>query len=302
MVCPQGLADESAELARRLPSDCVLVVDCYAPALVERALLVPGDPRFAGFRGNVIEALERADLLLVANQPQRVYAQGMLSVLGRVAPERTPPPVILAPMGAPPPSPAGADPAVPTVLWYGGLWPWFDGVTAVGAFADVARQVPTAHLRILGGRHPRGEAPDTLDSVLAAAAALGVADRVESIPVGAPGGRAPAAGCRSHALSAWLMTASSTGWLSAHGCWISSARASRSCAHRAMRSAISQSRRVRRYLSPPAMRLLLLVRSPCSSVTSVRADRTLRRGACWRQAWHPSARSPRRWRGLPHRL
>jgi glycosyltransferase involved in cell wall biosynthesis len=186
VVCPQGLADEAADLARRLPAGCALAVDCYAPALVERALLGPGDLRFAAFRRRVLGALERADLLLVANQPQRAYVAGMLSALGRMAPERTPPPVLLAPMGAPPPQPAAADPATPLVLWYGGLWPWFDGATAIEAFAIVARELPAARLRILGGRHPRGEAPDSLDAVLAAATTLGVRDRVESLPWAAP--------------------------------------------------------------------------------------------------------------------
>lgn len=186
VVCPQGLADDAAELARRLPATCALVLDCYAPALVERALLVPGDPRFAGFRRRVLSALARADLVLVANQPQRAYVVGMLSAIGRVAPERAPPPVILAPMGAPPSQAPAGDPATPLVLWYGGLWPWFDGETAVQAFALVARERADARLRILGGRHPHGGAPDTLDAVLAAAGDLGVADRVESLPWAAP--------------------------------------------------------------------------------------------------------------------
>jgi glycosyltransferase involved in cell wall biosynthesis len=186
VVCPQGLADEAAELARRLPPGCALAVDCYAPALVERALLVPRDPRFAGFRRRVLGALERADLLLVANQPQRAYVAGMLSALGRMAPEHAPPAVVLAPMGAPPPRPEAADPPPPLVLWYGGLWPWFDGVTAVRAFALVAREHPAARLRILGGRHPRGEAPDTLDEVLAVATTAAVRERVESAPWASP--------------------------------------------------------------------------------------------------------------------
>jgi glycosyltransferase involved in cell wall biosynthesis len=85
-------------------------------------------------------------------------------------------------MGAPPvrPLPDAADGSL--VLWYGGLWPWFDGETAVEAFALVAREQASARLRILGGRHPHGEAPDTLDAVLAMAGDLGVADRVESLP------------------------------------------------------------------------------------------------------------------------
>ncbi len=72
------------------------------------------------------------------------------------------------------------------MLWYGGLWPWFDGETAVRAFALAAREHPAARLQILGGRHPRGEAPDTLDEVLATATALQVAELVESLPWAAP--------------------------------------------------------------------------------------------------------------------
>ena len=182
VVCPQGLADQAAELARRLPPACALVLDCYAPALVERALLVPDDPRFASFRRRVLSALERADLVLVANRPQVAYATGMLSALGRIAPERTPPPVLLAPMGAPAPHAPAGEREANLVLWFGGLWPWFDGVTAVQGFARALQEHPRARLRILGGSHPRGEAPDTLAAVLAAADARGVADRVETVP------------------------------------------------------------------------------------------------------------------------
>jgi glycosyltransferase involved in cell wall biosynthesis len=186
VICPQGLADQAAELGRRLPPECVLAVDCYAPALIERALLLPDDSRFSDFRRLVLRALERADLLLVANEPQRAYVLGMLSALGRMAPERPPPPVLLAPMGAPSLPPPTPEPTTPLVLWYGGLWPWFDGATAVQAFALLAREQPALRLRILGGRHPRGDAPDTLDDVLATAASLGVGDRVESLPWVAP--------------------------------------------------------------------------------------------------------------------
>jgi glycosyltransferase involved in cell wall biosynthesis len=204
VVCPQGLADEAGELARRLPAGCALVVDCYAPALVERALLMPGDPRFGSFRRRVLAALERADLLLVANEPQRAYVTGMLSALGRVAPEREAPQVVLAPMGAPAPQPPAGAPGEPLVLWYGGLWPWFDGETAVEAFALVAQGRLDARLRILGGRHPSGGAPDTLDAVLAAGAAHGLADRIESLPWAAPDdlpallAQAPCALCLAH--------------------------------------------------------------------------------------------------------
>jgi glycosyltransferase involved in cell wall biosynthesis len=187
VVCPQGLADEAAELARHLPASCALVVDCYAPALVERALLLPADPRFGAFRRQVLSALGRADMLLVSNEPQRTYVTGLLSALGRVAPERASPPIVLAPMGAPVPRASiGCTPA-DLVLWYGGLWPWFDGVTAVRSFALVAAERPSARFRILGGRHPGGEAPDTLDEVLAQADELGVRDRVESLPWASPG-------------------------------------------------------------------------------------------------------------------
>ncbi len=186
VICPQGLADEAAELARGLSPECALVVDCYAPALVERALLLPGDGRFGDFRRLVVRALERADLLLVANEPQRAYIVGMLSAIGRMTPEREPPPVLLAPLGAPPPHSSGVDLSASLVLWYGGLWPWFDGMTAVQAFALVARDHPAARMRILGGRHPHADAPDTLDDVTRTAASLGVSDRVESLPWALP--------------------------------------------------------------------------------------------------------------------
>ena len=71
------------------------------------------------------------------------------------------------------------------VLWYGGVYPWFDCATAVRGFARALERVPNAWFVIVGGRHPRAHAPDArLLEALAAARELGIAERVVEAPWG----------------------------------------------------------------------------------------------------------------------
>ena len=102
VVCPQGLADEAAELARRLP----------ATVRARRRLLCAGArraraaaPRRPALRRlppqRARRARSRRPRCSSPTSRSAPTSTGMLAALGRVAPERPPPGVILAPMGAP---------------------------------------------------------------------------------------------------------------------------------------------------------------------------------------------------------
>lgn len=196
VVLGQGHADLGRAVARSLPHDLPVVVDCYAPGIIEAIALNDDAGMFPGFLARTVELLERGDLFLVANAPQRLYTLGLLSATGRLNPATyAEPPLLEIPFGVPAEPPGivagkvGRGVLVPEdsalVLWYGGVYPWFDCATAVRGFAQALEQVPDAWFVIVGGRHPRAHAPDArLLEALAAARELGIGDRVVEAPWG----------------------------------------------------------------------------------------------------------------------
>ncbi|MDX6542265.1 MAG: hypothetical protein QOI71_3875 [Gaiellales bacterium] len=196
VVLGQGHADLGRAVARSLPHDVPVVVDCYAPGIIEAIALNDDPGMFPGFLERTLDLLRRGDLFLVANEPQRLYTLGLLSAAGRLNPTTyADPPLLEVPFGVPvaPPGPVAARVArgvlVPEdaalVLWYGGVYPWFDCATAVRGFARALEHHPDAWFVIVGGRHPRAHAPDArLLEALAAARELGIDERVVEAPWG----------------------------------------------------------------------------------------------------------------------
>jgi glycosyltransferase involved in cell wall biosynthesis len=190
VVVPQGHAELGRQIARRLPPDLPVVVDCYAPGLIENLSLSADPMAFPGFLERSLELLRRGDLFLVANERQRLYTLGLLSALGRLNPATyADPPILEVPFGvpeSPPPRPTSrvargilVPEDAPLAIWYGGVYPWFDAATAVAAFHQALTTLPDAWFVIVGGRHPRAHAPDReLVRALDAAAALGISERV----------------------------------------------------------------------------------------------------------------------------
>ncbi len=140
----QGHVQLGADLARLLPPDLPLVVDAYAPLLVENLALVHDRhdvEEFERLRRPAIALLGRGDLFLVANPRQRLYTLGLLSAIGRLNPlTYEAPPLLTVGYGVPESPPAipeldvrrgVAPPGTPLAMWYGGVYPWFDATTAV---------------------------------------------------------------------------------------------------------------------------------------------------------------------------
>ena len=85
VILGQGHADLGRAVARTLPDDLPVVVDCYAPGIIEAIALNEDPGMFPGFLARTVELLRRGDLFLVANAPAApVHAR---AALGRGPPE-----------------------------------------------------------------------------------------------------------------------------------------------------------------------------------------------------------------------
>src|SRR5262249_13615254 len=116
------------------------------------------------------ELLKRGDLFLCAHRAQELYYQGVLSAIGRINPLTYGRPMILTvPYGIYRDRPRADDRpvsrlvggAAKKVLWFGGIYPWFDARGLVDAVAGVNRRRPV-RLIIVGARNPFNTSPDLL--------------------------------------------------------------------------------------------------------------------------------------------
>jgi glycosyltransferase involved in cell wall biosynthesis len=151
--------------------DLPLVVDLYDPFLVEN-LHYHRDLGFGPFSTDHEtwrQQMGRGDLFLCSSEEQRLYYLGWLSALGRVNPlsldkdpklERL---IVELPFGTPefeaPPAPprsevlAGVDEDAP-VLYFGGIYDWYDPETAVDAMPALLERDPRTVLVFVDHPHP----------------------------------------------------------------------------------------------------------------------------------------------------
>ena len=159
-----------------------LVMDLYDPFLLENLTMHDDLPmaRRMGVHehdlGVVRDQLRQADFFICASERQRDYWLGALSMVNRVNPQSYAQDATLrrlidvVPFGLPAEPPAPARPAIReevaaiaaddiVVLWGGGIWNWFDPLTAIRAVASLRAEVPGLKLFFLGLRHPNPELP-----------------------------------------------------------------------------------------------------------------------------------------------
>ncbi len=179
-----------------------LVIDAYDPfllaGLVQRSHLPLADqiPPHEGYRRSLNLQLRAADFILCADEKQRDYWLGGLSALGRINPHTLAADPTLrrlidvVPFGLPDQPPTGdrsvlkgvvpgIGPETKVILWGGGLWDWFDPLTAIDALAQALQTRPDVALFFMGAQRPNATlAP--MQMVAAARArsdALGLTDR-----------------------------------------------------------------------------------------------------------------------------
>src|SRR5207302_8812156 len=146
--------------------------------------------------GVVIDQLRQADFFLCASERQRDYWLGALSMVNRVNPRSyAEDPTLrrlidVVPFGVPASRPQatgsairgdvpGIGPGDIVVLWGGGIWNWFDPLTAIRAVAAVTNEVRELRLYFMGLRHPNPELPemDMAGGAVGLAQELGLGDR-----------------------------------------------------------------------------------------------------------------------------
>jgi glycosyltransferase involved in cell wall biosynthesis len=155
----------------------ILVVDLYDPFYLEGLELFSKEEAKRGQRmaadslGTLRQQLLHGDFFICASEYQRDFWVGMLTALGRVAPDgyRRDPTfrslIDVVPFGCADTPPRhvkrvlkGVVPGITEsdtlLLWGGGIWDWLDPLTVITAMGMVRAQRPNLKLFFLGYRHP----------------------------------------------------------------------------------------------------------------------------------------------------
>lgn len=167
------MGDLSVKVADLIRPDQQLVLDCYVPIYVEVSARQSSDldSEYRAFNNDVsrwAHVLRRGDLFLCSSPAQQKYYQGVLSALGRVNPITYNEELILVvpygiyrelPKATKKPISKLVDKKFKKILWFGGIYPWFDLRNLVEAAAIVNRSVPSK-LVIVGAKNPFNTHPD----------------------------------------------------------------------------------------------------------------------------------------------
>lgn len=169
--CMAALSIKTADSIR---PDQQLVLDCYVPIYVEASARDTADlnAEYHAFREDVgrwSHVLQRGDLFLCASEPQRRYYTGVLSALGRINPATYGEELIqVVPYGIYRDKPKASNKPITKmlgskkskkILWFGGIYPWFDLRVLVDAVKELNNDID-ATLVIVGAKNPFNTHPD----------------------------------------------------------------------------------------------------------------------------------------------
>lgn len=166
---------------RKRPST-LSIVDLYNPRLAEgQHEYGPEASGLASFGHQLTvtwTALANADLFLCGSQNQRSYYSGMLTLAGRINPltlPDLPDMFVIVPTGVPHEDPTDQGPAIKgrivgssdqVIMWYGGIYPWYDVETFFRALTIVLEKVPNSKLVIIGKNPTKVVAKHTYDKAM----------------------------------------------------------------------------------------------------------------------------------------
>lgn len=183
IVVSYCMGDLSVEVATKIRADQQLVLDCYVPIYVEISARQSDDlnGEYAAFANEVdrwAQVLKRGDIFLCANQNQKRFYQGVLAGLGRVNPATySDNSILVVPYGVYKEKPqqkskpidaliskSGSDSKkYKKLLWFGGIYPWFDIKSLIKAVNEANKEVPVK-LIIVGAKNPFNAHPDFVKS------------------------------------------------------------------------------------------------------------------------------------------
>lgn len=171
------MGDPSVFIAENIHDDVQLILDVYVPIYVEVSARDTDDmpAEYAAYQQDIARhnrVLQRGDYFICANEVQKIFYTGVLGSLGIVNPlsyrqDR----IKIVPFGIhdtmvkPSHNPykeLGIKKGDKTVLWFGGLYPWFRIEELLEAVKDLAQNDPTFKFVIVGGKNPFNNNPDLL--------------------------------------------------------------------------------------------------------------------------------------------
>lgn len=168
-----AMGDLSVKVVDNIRTDQQLILDCYAPFYLEVSArgsedLLTEYNNYHADIGRISRILLRGDLFLCASEAQKRFYKGVLAAVGRINPATYGDEMlVIVPYGIYRDAPkAKAKPVtklvgqgVKKILWFGGLYPWFDLRNLIQAVELVNKTVP-ARLVIVGARNPFNVHPD----------------------------------------------------------------------------------------------------------------------------------------------
>lgn len=176
VIVSYNMGDPSVFVAKHLSHHITLVLDCYVPIYIEISAR-DSDDKAGELRGYMHEVprfnkvLQRGDFFLCANEPQKHMYMGILGSLGVINPysyrqHR----VLVVPFGVDggdiskivsesknPYEAANKDDFV--LLWFGGLYPWFNFAPLVKAVEELSKN-KKFKFYLVGGKNPYNNHPD----------------------------------------------------------------------------------------------------------------------------------------------
>ena len=180
VVVSYSMGSIASGLARSLPDNITLILDCYVPIYIEVSArnAENKEVEYKNYRRDLMHyntSLLRGDYFLCANRPQQHMYTGVLSALGIINPYTYADKRILhVPFGidkntnqstkeiSNPYIQLGIDDDDFVLLWFGGLYPWFDINPLLRAVKGISKANKKFKFVIVGGKNPYNKNPDFL--------------------------------------------------------------------------------------------------------------------------------------------
>lgn len=177
VVVSYCMGSDSVFIAENINDNVLLVLDAYVPIYVEVSARDADDmgSELRNYMEDIARfnrVLKRGDYFICANQTQKIFYTGVLGSLGIINPrsyrqDR----ILVVPFGIHnepvqitenPYTKLGIKNSDKTVLWFGGLYPWFRVEDYLDAILQLSKSHPEMKFVFVGGKNPFNNNPDLL--------------------------------------------------------------------------------------------------------------------------------------------